>query len=102
MTLSSVEDDCKVIIIQIHRMYEGIDEDAPLCRILSADGSHVIQISENLGIGEGSVLSLLNCQLFFNFLLFLFSCIDSLSDPLHGLSVLQCSPEVFYGILNLF
>ena len=42
-------------------MYEGVDEDAPLCRIRSADGFHIIQISKNLWIGEGSVPSLFDC-----------------------------------------
>ena len=77
-------------------------EDTPLCGIIPANGLHVIQISENLGIGEGSVLSLFDCQLFFDFYLFLFLGIDSLSNPLHGLSVLQCRPEILYGIFSLF
>ena len=86
MAFPSIEVDCKVIIIKIYGVYEVVYEDTPLCGIIPANGLHVIQISENLGIGEGSVLSLLNCQLFFNFLLFLFSGIDSLSNPLHRLS----------------
>ena len=55
MTLSSVEDNGEMIIVKIYGVYEGVYEDVSLCGILATDGSHVIQISKNLGIGEGFV-----------------------------------------------
>ena len=99
--LAGVDDEGKVIVIQIDGMNKDVDDGSALIHIVGGHLADIVQKGQNLRLGQHDLLVFLDSELCLQLCLFRHALVEPLRQHLHGPPLLNGFPEIFNGRIRL-